>query len=94
MLKTAGFSEVKVEIKEGSRDFIKDWMPGSGAEQFVVSANVTATKPSSGVAAAPAAQAAGGCCPPAPAAGGCCPPAAPAAEGCCPPSAPVKAKKG
>mmetsp|Transcript_12132 Transcript_12132/g.30295 ORF Transcript_12132/g.30295 Transcript_12132/m.30295 type:complete len:85 (-) Transcript_12132:297-551(-) len=84
MLKKAGFSDVKVEIKEASRDFIKDWMPGSGAEQFVVSANVTATKPGAGAkAAAPAAAA------------GCCPPAAPAAAGgCCPPATAVKAKKG
>ena len=28
-----------------SREFIKDWLPGSGAEDFVVSANVTAVKP-------------------------------------------------
>ena len=31
--------------KEESKEFIKDWLPGSGAEDYVVSANVTAYKP-------------------------------------------------
>ena len=39
---------MRVVEKAESREFIKDWLPGSGAEDFVVSANVTATKPSSG----------------------------------------------
>ena len=34
-----------VEEKAESREVIKDWMPGSGAEDYVVSANVTAYKP-------------------------------------------------
>jgi arsenite methyltransferase len=42
MLKDAGFDNVRVEEKVESREFIKDWMPGSGAEDYVVSANVTA----------------------------------------------------
>ena len=42
MLVAAGFTDVRVEEKAESREFIKDWMPGSGAEDFVVSANVTA----------------------------------------------------
>mmetsp|Transcript_31451 Transcript_31451/g.78930 ORF Transcript_31451/g.78930 Transcript_31451/m.78930 type:complete len:152 (-) Transcript_31451:223-678(-) len=45
MLVAAGFQDVRVEEKAESREFIKDWMPGSGAEDFVVSANVTAFKP-------------------------------------------------
>lgn len=36
---------MRVVEKAESREFIKDWLPGSGAEDFVVSANVTATKP-------------------------------------------------
>ena len=48
MLLDAGFADVRVVEKAESREFIKDWLPGSGAEDFVVSANVTATKPSSG----------------------------------------------
>ena len=45
MLLDAGFADVRVVEKAESREFIKDWLPGSGAEDFVVSANVTATKP-------------------------------------------------
>lgn len=45
MLVDAGFVDVRVEEKAESREFIKDWMPGSGAEDYVVSANVTGVKP-------------------------------------------------
>lgn len=45
MLVDAGFADVRVEEKAESREFIKDWMPGSGCENYVVSANVTAIKP-------------------------------------------------
>lgn len=34
-----------MQEKTESAEFIKDWMPGSGAEKFVVSAYVTARKP-------------------------------------------------
>ena len=44
-LRDAGFEEVCIEQKEESKAFIKDWLPGSGAEHYVVSANVTARKP-------------------------------------------------
>lgn len=49
LLTKAGFDEVVVQCKEESKEFIKDWLPGSGAEQFVVSANITARKPSRSV---------------------------------------------
>ena len=39
-LQGAGFSDVLVNIKEESREVIKQWLPGSGAEDFVVSANI------------------------------------------------------
>jgi|Transcript_9229 arsenite methyltransferase len=45
MLVSTGFCDVRVVEKQESREFIKDWLPGSGAEDFVVSANVTAVKP-------------------------------------------------
>ena len=45
MLADAGFATPSVEEKAESREFIKDWMPGSGCENYVVSANVTAIKP-------------------------------------------------
>lgn len=44
-LAAAGFNDVNVEVKPESREVIKQWMPGSGAEDFVVSAAITATKP-------------------------------------------------
>lgn len=44
MLSGAGFSKVKVEINEASREFIKDWFPKSGIEAYVVSAIIAAVK--------------------------------------------------
>lgn len=44
MLQSAGFHDIKVNPKENSKTFIKDWAPGSGAENFVVSADITAVK--------------------------------------------------
>ena len=49
-LQRAGFVDVGVVAKPESREFIKDWLPGSKAEDFVVAANVTATKPGNGAA--------------------------------------------
>jgi SAM-dependent methyltransferase len=44
MLTSAGFSDILVELKPESRNFIKDWAPGSGAEEYVCSAVITAQK--------------------------------------------------
>jgi len=43
-LNGAGFIDINVDLKEESREIIKQWLPGSGAEDFVVSANISATK--------------------------------------------------
>lgn len=43
-LADAGFREIKLKIKEESREVIKQWLPGSGAEDFVVGAEITARK--------------------------------------------------
>jgi SAM-dependent methyltransferase len=45
MLADAGFGSVRIQLREGSRTFIKDWMPGSRAEDYVVSATIEAVKP-------------------------------------------------
>lgn len=45
MLVAAGFAEINIQVKENASDIIKDWMPGSGAEKYITSAYVTATKP-------------------------------------------------
>lgn len=48
MLLAAGFTSVSIDLKPDSREVIKNWMPGSGAEDFVCSADITAYKPSDG----------------------------------------------
>lgn len=45
VLREAGFESISIEIKEESREFVKDWSPGSGAEDYVVSAYIQAQKP-------------------------------------------------
>lgn len=40
----AGFSDIKLNLKEESRAIISQWLPGSGAEDFVISAEITASK--------------------------------------------------
>ena len=44
MLQKAGFSDIRVAPKEESKSFIKGWAPGSGAENYVVSADIQAVK--------------------------------------------------
>jgi SAM-dependent methyltransferase len=48
MLAHAGFTDIHVEVKESSRDFINDWLPGRRAGDYVASANITARKPARG----------------------------------------------
>jgi len=62
VLVEAGFEDVRITPRSESRAFIKEWMPGSGAEDHVASATIEATKP---------AAAARACCGPS-----CCPPGA------------------
>ena len=45
MLKNAGFEEIAVEPKDKSREFIRDWVPNSNIEKYVVSATIEAIKP-------------------------------------------------
>ncbi|MBN2070931.1 MAG: arsenite methyltransferase [Candidatus Krumholzibacteriota bacterium] len=44
MLSNAGFSEISIDIKEESNQFIRDWFPGSGMENHVRSAVIAAVK--------------------------------------------------
>lgn len=48
MLEASGFIDILIKVKENASDIIKDWMPGSGAEKYVTSAYITATKPRDG----------------------------------------------
>ncbi|HEX2959990.1 MAG TPA: arsenite methyltransferase [Chitinispirillaceae bacterium] len=44
MLQKAGFNDIHITPKEESRSFIKDWAMESGAENYVVSADIQAVK--------------------------------------------------
>jgi len=44
MMQQAGFKNITIEPKDESREFIKDWAPGSKIEDYVVSANIQAVK--------------------------------------------------
>jgi SAM-dependent methyltransferase len=44
-LLSCGFTDVSIDIKPGSRELIGQWFPGSRAEDYVASANITAYKP-------------------------------------------------
>ena len=49
ILVDSGFTDIKISPKDESKDFIKDWAPGRGVEDYVLSASIEAVKP-------------GGCC--------------------------------
>jgi SAM-dependent methyltransferase len=44
-LAAAGFIQVSVRPQDASREFIRDWVPGAGVEDYVVSASIEAVKP-------------------------------------------------
>lgn len=45
LLSNVGFTDIVIETQENSRMFIKDWVPGSDAENYVISAKIKAVKP-------------------------------------------------
>ncbi|MFI5330705.1 MAG: arsenite methyltransferase [Desulfobaccales bacterium] len=47
MLRETGFSDIRLQLKEESRRFIREWAPGRGLEDYVVSASIEAVKPKS-----------------------------------------------
>ncbi len=49
MLAASGFTDIRIAPKDESKEFIKDWAPGRGVEDYVLSATIEAVKP-------------GGCC--------------------------------
>jgi arsenite methyltransferase len=44
-LAQAGFADIDIRPKDESRQFIRDWVPGSGVEDYVLSATIEARKP-------------------------------------------------
>ncbi len=45
MIKDAGFENIRIEPKDESKDFIKDWAPDHNVTDYVVSASIEAIKP-------------------------------------------------
>ena len=45
MLATAGFKDIKIAPKDSSRAFIREWLPGKGIEEYLISATIEAVKP-------------------------------------------------
>jgi SAM-dependent methyltransferase len=48
ILEKNGFEQIKIAPKDNSKDFIKDWAPGRGVEDYVLSATIEAVKPGDG----------------------------------------------
>jgi SAM-dependent methyltransferase len=45
ILENSGFEDISIEPKDDSKEFIKDWAPGRGVEDYVLSATIEAVKP-------------------------------------------------
>lgn len=45
MLRNAGFEDVRIVLDEASREFMKEWDPGSGVENYICSALIEAVRP-------------------------------------------------
>ncbi len=45
MLASAGFESIQIAPKDTSRDFIREWLPGSRVEEYLVSATIEGRKP-------------------------------------------------
>lgn len=45
ILEQCGFIKINIAPKDDSKDFIKDWAPGRGVEDYVLSATIEAVKP-------------------------------------------------
>ncbi len=48
ILQDSGFEQINIAAKDESKDFIKDWAPGRGVEEYVLSATIEAVKPGAG----------------------------------------------
>ena len=51
MLTDCGFAQIRIKPKDESKTFIRDWAPGKNIEDFVVSATIEASKPSTELSA-------------------------------------------
>lgn len=48
ILADCGFTDIKITPKDESKEFIKDWAPGRGVEDYVLSASIEAVKANAG----------------------------------------------
>ncbi|MBM3499430.1 MAG: arsenite methyltransferase, partial [Armatimonadetes bacterium] len=48
ILAEAGFREIRVTVNAASREFISDWAPGTGIEEYIAAASVQAVRPPEG----------------------------------------------
>jgi SAM-dependent methyltransferase len=46
MLRDAGFVDIRIQPKDESRTFIREWVPGTNIAEYLVSAMIEAVKPS------------------------------------------------
>lgn len=53
LLHEAGFEKARIQVQEESRQFIDDWMPGTGIGDYVASATIEAIKPGGDARCAP-----------------------------------------
>jgi arsenite methyltransferase len=44
-LRHTGFESIRIAPKDGSRSFIREWLPEKRIEDYLVSATIEATKP-------------------------------------------------
>ena len=44
MMRAAGFQQIEIAPKDTSRSFIREWLPGSRVEDYLVSATIEAVK--------------------------------------------------
>jgi SAM-dependent methyltransferase len=45
MLSQAGFTAIRIQPKDNSKTFIREWVPGSKLEDYIVSATIEAVRP-------------------------------------------------
>jgi len=45
MLRAAGFTAIRMQPKDASKTFIREWVPGTAIEDYLVSATIEAVKP-------------------------------------------------